>query len=188
MTSVVENRRLENVMSEFRMIAISSELAEKVRETVLSPGYGHPVTAKVATGRGPCRHCLRPFVVGQDVRMLFTLNPFYGVAPIPQPGPVFIHADPCERYVETAGYPVELLPFGVVLDGYDAEQMVRRRETVTNGSQEATIQEMMCDPLIRYVMVRDATAGCFDLRVEKNNSRSLRDDKKEVRVERLEES
>jgi hypothetical protein len=36
-------------MSEFRMIAIASELAEKVRETRLSPGYGHPVTAKVAT-------------------------------------------------------------------------------------------------------------------------------------------
>ena len=188
-------------MSVLRMIAIASELAERVRETKLSPGYGHPVTAKVATGHGPCRHCLRPFVVGQDVRMLFTLNPFYGVAPIPQPGPVFIHADPCERYVETAGYPAELLPFGVVLDGYDAEQMVRRRETVTDGSQEATIQKMMCDPLIRYVMVRDATAGCFDLRVEKDNSRSLRndkqrkdnsrslrDDREKVRVERLEES
>jgi hypothetical protein len=60
-----------------------------------------------------------------------------------------------------------LLPFGVVLDGYDAEQMVRRRETVTDGSQEATIEEMMCDPLIRYVMVRDAEAGCFDLRIER---------------------
>ena len=175
-------------MSEFRMIAIASELANKVRETKLSPGYGHPVTAKVATGHGPCRHCLRPFAVGRDVRMLFTLNPFEGAAPIPQPGPVFIHEDPCERYEETAGYPAELVQFAAVLDGYDAEQMVRRRETVTNGSQEATIQEMMCDPLIRYVMVRDATAGCFDLRVEKNNSRSLRDDKKEVRVERLEES
>jgi hypothetical protein len=164
-------------MSDFRMIAIASELADKVRETKLSPGYGHPVTAKVATGHGPCRHCLRPFVVGEDVRMLFTLNPFYGVAPIPQPGPVFIHAEECERYEETAGYPAELLPFGVVLDGYDAEQMVRRRETVTDGSQEATLQKIMCDPLIRYVMVRDAQAGCFDHRVERDNSRSLRDDK-----------
>jgi hypothetical protein len=78
-------------MSEFRMIAIASELANKVRETKLSPGYGHPVTAKVATGHGPCRHCLRPFALGRDVRMLFTLDPFYGVAAIPQPGPVLIH-------------------------------------------------------------------------------------------------
>jgi hypothetical protein len=60
-----------------------------------------------------------------------------------------------------------LLQFAAVLDGYDGEQMVRRRETVTDGSQEATIQEMMRDPLIRYVMVLDGKAGCFDLRVER---------------------
>jgi Protein of unknown function (DUF1203) len=154
-------------MSEFRIIAISSRLTDKVRETKLSPGYGHPVTAKVATGHGPCRHCLRPFVVGQDVRMLFTLNPFEGVAPIPQPGPVFIHEAECERYEDTAGYPEELLPFAALLDGYDAEQMVRRRKRVTDGSQEEAIREMMRDPLIQYVMVRDGDAGCFDLRVER---------------------
>jgi hypothetical protein len=154
-------------MSEFRMIAIGSELAKKVRETRLSPGYGHPVTAKVATGHGPCRHCLRPFVVGKDVRMLFTLNPFEGVAPIPQPGPVFIHEAECERFVETAGYPAELLPFAAVLDGYDADQMIRWRKTVTDGSQESAVREMMSDPLISYVMVRDGNAGCFDLRIER---------------------
>jgi hypothetical protein len=99
--------------------------------------------------------------------MLFTLDPFEGVAPIPQPGPVFLHEEECERYVETAGYPAELLPFAAVLDGYDGKQMVRRRETVTDGSQEETIEEMMRDPLIQYVMVRDGKAGCFDLRVER---------------------
>lgn len=99
--------------------------------------------------------------------MLFTLNPFEGVAPIPQPGPVFIHEEVCERYDEVAGYPAELLRFAAVLDGYDAQQMVRWRKTVTDGSQEAAIEEMMSDPLISYVMVRDGKAGCFDLRVER---------------------
>jgi Protein of unknown function (DUF1203) len=167
MAPVVYVNNWRDAMSRLRMIAIASELAEKVRETKLSPGYGHPVTAKVATGHGPCRHCLRPFAVGQDVRLLFTLNPFEGVATIPQPGPVFLHEEACERYVETAGYPAELLPFGVVLDGYDVEQMVRRRESVADGSQESVIEEMMRDPLVKYVMVRDGKAGCFDLRVER---------------------
>src|ERR1700743_1190531 len=116
LASVVEPRQLESKMSAFRMIAIATELVNKVRETKLSPGYGHPVTAKIATGHGPCRHCLRPFVVDEEVRMLFTLNPFEGVAPIPQPGPVFVHEVECERYVETAGDPPELLWFPVVLD------------------------------------------------------------------------
>jgi hypothetical protein len=154
-------------MRELKMIAIASELAEKVRASRLSPGYSHPVTAKVATGHGPCRHCLRPFVVGHEVRLLFTLNPFAGVAQIPQPGPVFIHEETCERYVEENGYPPELLRFGAVLDGYDRDQLVRRRETVTDGSQEKTIENIMQDPLVRYVMVRDGVAGCYDFRVER---------------------
>ncbi|HEY1994488.1 MAG TPA: DUF1203 domain-containing protein [Edaphobacter sp.] len=47
-----------------------------------------------------------------------------------------------------------------------------RSRLVKGGSQEATIREMMCDPLIRYVMVRDAEAGCFDLRVERGQQTS----------------
>jgi hypothetical protein len=154
-------------MSELRVVAIASDLAQQVRESRLSPGYGHPVTAKVATGHGPCRHCLRPFAVGQEVRLLFTLNAFEGVASIPQPGPVFIHEAECERYAEQAGYPEELLPFGAVIDGYDADQIVRRRETVSDGAQSAAIQRIMSDPMVRYVMVRDGKAGCYDFRIER---------------------
>ncbi len=154
-------------MSELRVVAIASELADEVRTTKLSPGYGHPVTAKVATGHGPCRHCLRPFVVGQEVRLLFTLNPFDGFGTIPQPGPVFVHEAECERHAEIAGYPVELLPFPAVLDGYDAAQIVRRREFVIAGAQPEMAEEMLRDPLVEYVFVRDAKAGCFGFRVER---------------------
>jgi hypothetical protein len=52
---------------------------------------------------------------------------------------------------------------------------------------------LMCDPLIRYVMVRDATAGCFDLRVERRQTAdpcgmTNKKDKAKKRVERGEES
>lgn len=154
-------------MSNLRVIAVTSELAEQVRQTRLSPGYGHPVSAKVATGHGPCRHCLRPFVVGEEVRLLFTFNAFDGIASIPQPGPVFVHEEPCKRYDERAGYPGELLRFGGVLDGYDDRQLIRRREVAEAGLQQGLLEEMMSDPEVRYVMVRDSKAGCFDFRVER---------------------
>jgi len=125
-------------MSELRIIAIASELADQVRATMESPGYGHPVTAKVATGLGPCRHCLQPFAVGEEVRLLFTLNPFDGVASIPQPGPVFLHEEPCKRHGEEEEYPEGLLQLGALLDGYDAEQMIRRRELVARDVSPAT--------------------------------------------------
>ena len=46
--SSAENTDWRDEMSEFRMIAIASELANKVRETKKSPAYGHPVVTAVA--------------------------------------------------------------------------------------------------------------------------------------------
>jgi Protein of unknown function (DUF1203) len=155
-------------MSELRIIAIASELADQVRAKMESPGYGHPVTAKVATGLGPCRHCLQPFEVGEEVRLLFTLNPFDGVASIPQPGPVFLHEEACKRHGEEEEYPEGLLQLGALLDGYDAEQMIRRRELVARDvSPETSLREMLTDPLVQYVVVRDPNAGCYRMRVER---------------------
>jgi Protein of unknown function (DUF1203) len=154
-------------MSELKVIAVATELAEKVRETMASPGYGHPATVKVATGHGPCRHCLEPFVVGEDRRVLFTLNSFEGMEAIPQPGPVFVHETACVRYDEDAGYPAGLREFGAVLDGYDERQMVVRRELVADGTQEIALRAIFADDAVRYVMVRDAQAGCYDFRVER---------------------
>ena len=157
-------------MSEFRMIAIASELANKVRETKKSPGYGHPVVTAVATGHGPCRHCLRPFAVGQETRMLFTMNPFDAGLPgghTPAGGRCLFTRLVRAVWGRADGYPQELLPFAAVLDGYDGEQMIRTRKMVTDGSQETAIEAMMADPLVRYVIVRDGQAGCFDLRVER---------------------
>jgi hypothetical protein len=110
---------------------------------------------------------MRPFVVGSDVRVLFTLNSFEGAAPIPQPGPVFVHEAACERYAEHGGYPPELLRYPVLLDGYDGEQMVMRRERAGAGTQETVARKMLSNLLMRYVMVRDAEAGCFDFRIER---------------------
>ncbi len=156
-------------MSELRVIAIATDLAKMVRETRTSPGYRHPASAKVATGHGPCRHCLRPFEVGEEVRVLFTLNPFDGVAPIPQPGPVFVHEAACERYAADGGYPAGLMRYAAVLDAYDERQMVVGRRVVRDGSQETALVEMMADERVRYVMVRDGEAGCFDFRVERRD-------------------
>jgi hypothetical protein len=154
-------------MNSLKMIAIETELVDEMRATMLSPGYGHPVSVKVATGHGPCRHCLEPFVVGEEERMLFTFDSFQGVDKIPQPGPVFVHRRECRRYSEDAGYPARLVEFGAVLDGYDERQRVVQRELVTDGGQEEALLRMFEQASIRYVLVRDAEAGCYDLRVER---------------------
>ena len=155
------------MMTEIRVIALPTEMVQRVLTTMKSPGYGHPTYTELATGHGPCRHCLRPFRVQQERRTLFTCNPFYDLAKVPLPGPVFVHVEMCERFREDAGYPAELLPFAVVLDGYDTEQRVVLQRTADANRQEETVRAMLADPEVRYVMVRDLEAGCYDFRVER---------------------
>lgn len=149
---------------EIQAIALPTEVAEQVWETMKSPGYGHPASSAVAKGHGPCRHCLRPFRIGEEERTLFTYNPFREGGMIPLPGPVFIHTERCERFHRKSGYPAELSPYGAVLDAYDARQRVVAQRKVTGG-HEGSILEMLEDSVVCYVMVRDLKAGCFDFRV-----------------------
>jgi len=154
-------------MAEIRVIALPTEMVQKVLRMMKSPGYGHPAHMEIATGHGPCRHCLKPFRVGEEKRILFTCNPFYELAELPLPGPVFIHAKMCERFDEAGGYPAELLQFPVVLDAYDREQKLVLQRKVNDRTQERILSEMLDDEVISYVLVRDLEAGCFDFRVEK---------------------
>jgi hypothetical protein len=95
-------------MIPIRVIAIPTSVAESVRRTNNAPGYGHPVHIDVASGYGPCRHCLKTFRVGEEKRTLFTYDAFQGIDSLPLPGPVFIHTEECLRYPEDAGYPEAL--------------------------------------------------------------------------------
>ncbi len=154
-------------MRGLRVIALPTATVQQVLATKKSPGYGHPVHTEVATGHGPCRHCLEPFRGGEEMRMLFTCNPFYQLAEVPLPGPVFVHAELCERYGESSGYPEKLREFAVALDGYDGEQRMVMQERAGAGEQERVVRAMLESDEVRYVLVRDLEAGCFDFRVER---------------------
>lgn len=151
----------------FRTIAIPTSIADSVRSTLLSPGYGHPAHAEVAGGYGPCRHCLRTFRVGAERRILFTLDPFAGVEALPLPGPVFIHEEGCDRYPEDGGFPGDLRPHALTLNAYARGRKLQTQEYVEDGNVEAAIERLLARPEIDYLHVRDTEAGCYDLRIER---------------------
>lgn len=153
-------------MQSYRVVAIPSAIAESVRATLASPGYGHPAHTEVATGHGPCRHCLRTFRVGTERRILFTYDPFDGLEALPLPGPVFVHADACPRYPEDGGFPAELRGLPLTLNGYGRGRRLHAQEYVTNGDVDARIEDLLARPDIDYIHVRDTKAGCYDLRIE----------------------
>ena len=151
----------------FRIIALPTAIADRVRATRVSPRYGHPAHIELATGYGPCRHCLRTFEIGREERILFTYDPFDGVEALPLPGPVFIHAAACERHQESAPFPDGLRAHPLTLTAYGPGREVLAQAYVRDGVVEAALERLFNIPRVVYIHVRDTEAGCYDLRVER---------------------
>jgi hypothetical protein len=154
-------------MPAYRVVAVSEGLAEKVRASRTSPGYGHPVHEEVATGYGPCRLCLRDFEVGVEKRLLFTLDPFHGLEPLPLPGPVFIHEEECERYPENGGFPVDIRSHDLTIAAYARGRLLRSEEHIAGKDVEGAIGRLLARDDVDYLHVRDTDAGCYDFRIER---------------------
>jgi hypothetical protein len=153
-------------MTSLRVIPIPAGVADDVRRTLRAPGYGHPAHVEVATGYGPCRTCLRTFREGEEERVLFTWNAFEGMDGYPSPGPVFIHRDACEAW-SGEGFPPELRPLPLMLEGYGAGRWLVAREPVRDGQVEDAAERLFANPAVAYLHVRNAEAGCYIARVER---------------------
>jgi Protein of unknown function (DUF1203) len=159
---------------DFVVIAIPSKVATLVRDTQRAPGYGHPAHTEIAAGYGPCRHCLRTFRVGEEKRTLFTYDPFHQLERIPLPGPIFIHADGCERYSPNAGYPPDMLEHAALLNAYrKGQELVSRKIIEHKGTHTDAVLELLADKEVDYIEVRDLEAGCFDFRIERRSDPDL---------------
>lgn len=138
---------------------VPQSIADEVRRTRRSPGYGHPAHLETATGTGPCRCCLRPFVPGVDQRLLFTYRPTAQGDSLTAPGPVFIHADHCDAW-EGAGFPDALrgLPLA-----FEARATHSRVTALSRDGRPAEVQvsELFESGGAGWLHVRHAEAGCF---------------------------
>jgi hypothetical protein len=154
--------------ADFVVLAIPTKVANLVRETNCAPGYGHPAHTEVANGYGPCRHCLRTFKIGEEQRILFTYDPFFGIERIPLPGPIFIHADECEAYAPDGGYPVDMLQHAAVMNAFrKGQQLIARTVVEEEGTHLAAVHQLLANKDVDYIEVRDLEAGCFDFRIER---------------------
>jgi Protein of unknown function (DUF1203) len=157
------------MMIPFRVLAIPTTVAQSVRDTMRSPRYGHPAHSEVATGYGPCRHCLHTFTVGVDRRLLFTYDAFAEHDSLPLPGPVFVHAEACERYPEDAGFPEELREHALTLNAYATGRRFLAQEYATGHEVDSAIQRLLGRLEVDYIHVRDTQAGCYDCRIERSH-------------------
>jgi hypothetical protein len=162
----------ERKMNTMRIVAMPTEVANTVRSTLKAPTYGFPAHVEIAGDAAPCRHCLKTFVAGKDRRILFTYDRFAGVESLPQPGPVYIHAENCERYDSGGGFPEELRESPRTLEAYARGRRLIATKYIADGRYEDAIENLFANPEAAYIQVNSTTAGCFTFRVERSNDHS----------------
>jgi hypothetical protein len=151
---------------QFTVRGVPQEIADEVRRTRRSPGYGHPAHLEVAGGTGPCRCCLETFVPGHDERLLFTYRPRASDGSLMAPGPVFIHAEHCMAYAQR-GFPDSLRSLPLAFEARASGSRVTELSARTDAPAEAQIGVLFDDHFADWLHVRHAEAGCFIAQVDR---------------------
>jgi hypothetical protein len=154
-------------MNSFHVVAIPTEIAESVRKTGKAPKYGFPAHKETAAGRAPCRHCLRLIRTNEEELYLFTYDPFSDLAVPPLPGPVYIHAEACERSDGAGSIPEEYRGRLLTLEAYGSDRKLIGERRLVDGNEDEEASKLFADPEVRYIHVRSTEAGCYLFRLER---------------------
>ena len=152
----------------YKVVPISDAISSEVRNKLISPQYRSLAAAvSIADGYGPCRSCLRVFDQGTDRRIYFTYNSFDGRSELPDPGPVFIHENQCERYAKK-GFPEDLKALQVLFEAFaDDGRLVSRTPLVPDRADDQ-ISEIFSAPHVSFINIRNAGPGCFIATIERD--------------------
>jgi hypothetical protein len=158
-------------MRNFKIVPLSKEYVARIRETN-KDDFGHDVVERLATGKGPCRVSLKPFIIGEDVRLLISHSPFEIDNAFNQPGPVFINKEEVEPYSDIYRFPVEIkedkISFPLSLLGYDKKQRMIFTKLVGDNDVDLLIEKIFIEnPKIEYLHARNAEACCYLCKIER---------------------
>ena len=151
--------------SSFRIIPLSTEIAEAARRAAENGAADHRVVVTDSPKGYPCRHCLRWAQPGEQV----VLFPYASIAlgrPYSETGPIFVHAEPCERYRATDEFPAAFRQ-GRVIRAYDSEQNMIAGEIVNGTEPETVIAKLLENPETDFIQVRSADRGCYTFGIER---------------------
>ena len=151
--------------SNFRIFPIRTDIAEAARREAEAGAPDHVLVTADSPTRYPCRHCLRWASLGE----LMVLFPFAAIAPgrpYSESGPIFVHAEPCERYAATHEFPSEFRK-GRVLRAYNSQHDMIAADLAKGEGPEAVIERFLQKPETAFVHVRSASHGCYTMEVKR---------------------
>ncbi|HEV2843007.1 MAG TPA: DUF1203 domain-containing protein [Chthoniobacterales bacterium] len=151
--------------SNFRIVPLRTEIAEAARHAAEGGVSDHAVVTADSPNGYPCRHCLRWAQPGE--RMI--LFPFAAIAPgrpYSESGPIFVHAEACERYEATREFPPAFRT-GRVIRAYNSQREIIAAEVANGEGPEPVIERFLEKPETAFVHVRSASHGCYTMEVER---------------------
>jgi hypothetical protein len=151
--------------SSFRIVPLRTKTAEAARAATAAGALDHAVVTADSPQGSPCRHCLRWAQPGE--RMI--LFPFAAIPPgrpYSESGPIFVHADSCERYSSTEEFPATFRS-GRVLRAYNSEHDIIAAEVANGAGPEAVIERFLQKPETAFVHVRSVSHGCYTMEIER---------------------
>ena len=144
---------------------MQTKIAEAARAAAEANAPDHAVVLADSPRAYPCRHCLRWAQPGE--RMI--LFPFAAIPPgrpYSETGPIFVHAEPCERYAAVDQFPAAFRE-GRAIRAYNSDHDIIAAEIADGEGPEAVIERFLQKPETAFVHVRSATRGCFTMEIER---------------------
>jgi hypothetical protein len=131
--------------------------------------YGLTPEPKISDGDGvPCRHCLRNVAAG-DPYLVLAYRPFPALQPYAETGPIFLHAQECERAVEAETLPEMLESTDYIVRGYGKDDRIVYGSggVIPTDAIAARAETLFERDDIAYVHVRSARNNCYQCRIER---------------------
>ena len=131
---------------------------------------GQAPERQVSDGSGlPCRHCLSDVAAGAPF-LILAHRPFPKAQPYAEVGPIFLHAEPCERHGEGRAVPALFLSREQALvRGYGADdRIVYGTGQVVPSAEIGTVaRDLLAAPDVAYLHLRSASNNCYQCRIER---------------------
>ena len=149
--------------SSFRIVPLATEIVDAARRTVNAGSADHALITVDSSESSPCRHCLRWAQPGERV-ILFPYAAIPSGHPYSETGPIFVHANECQRYAATNEYPPDFRN-GRVFRAYDSNCNIIDAQVANGSEPEVVIENLFQNPDTAFVDARSVTRGCFTFRV-----------------------
>ncbi len=157
------------IMIGLKFIALATETARAL-QAGNADANGQAPERDISDGSAvPCRHCLSDVAAGEPF-LILAHRPFREAQPYAETGPIFLHAEPCERHGEMAEVPALFLSRAqALIRGYGADDRIvyGTGQVIPSAEIGAVAQDLLVRPEVAYLHLRSASNNCYQCRIER---------------------